>query len=40
MDQLRVEYLAGYGLEVPDVTLAEAFYTAMQTFQTALGRNV
>ena len=28
MDQLRVEYLAGYGLEVPDVTLAEAFYTA------------
>ena len=28
MDQLRVEYLAGYGLQVPDVTLAEAFYTA------------
>jgi len=28
MDQLRVEYLAGYGLEVPDVALAEEFYTA------------
>ena len=28
MDTLRVEYLAGYGLEVPDVAVAETFYTA------------
>lgn len=28
METLRVEYLAGYGLEVPDVAVAEKFYTA------------
>jgi catechol-2,3-dioxygenase len=28
METLRVEYLAGYGLEVPNVDVAEKFYTA------------
>ncbi len=28
MEILRVQHLAGYGLEVPDITVAEKFYTA------------
>lgn len=28
VDVLRIEYLAGYGLEVPDVVVAEKFFTA------------
>jgi hypothetical protein len=28
MNVLRIEYLAGYGLEVPDLGVAEKFFTA------------
>lgn len=37
MQKLRVEYLAGYGLEVPDLEVANAFYSAFGLESEPLG---
>lgn len=37
MQNLRVEYLAGYGLEVPDLEVANAFYSAFGLDSELLG---
>jgi catechol-2,3-dioxygenase len=37
MQKLRVEYLAGYGLEVPDLEVADAFYSAFGLESQHLG---
>ena len=37
MNELRVQYLAGYGLQVPDVAVAEKFYTAFGLQASTVG---
>ena len=38
MDKLRVQFLAGYGLQVPDVGVAEKFYTAFGLQASTVGQ--